>query len=109
MQIILLIGGILGAIFFFFLFLAFLKEFIHMIRNPDYHKEAIRATEIIRRGNKGDDVSLVVDNFNQTCIHDILIKRSFEMEADANGLRIGGKYYLYEGRFHKRQEPWFQL
>lgn len=80
-----------------------------MIRNPNYHREALRATEIIRRGNKGEDVSSVVDNFNQTCIHDILIKRSFEMEADANGLRIGGKYYIYEGRFHKRQEPWFRL
>lgn len=80
-----------------------------MIRNPNYHKEAIRATEIIRRGNNGEDISSVVDIFNQTCIHDMLIKRSFEMEADENGLRIGGRYYLYEGRFNKHYEPWFQF
>lgn len=98
------IAAAVGAIFFFFLFLVTLKEFIHMIRNPNYHKEALRATEIIRRGNKGEDISNVVDNFNQTCIYDMLIKRTFEMVADKDGLHIGGKYYLYEGRFNRRND-----
>lgn len=106
MNILVVLASSIGVVILAFIAIMLLKEFLHTLLNPKYHMAALQATRIIQDGNKGKDVTRAVDNFNESCIFDMSIKRTFEMEADENGLKIGGRYYLYEGRFERRSKTW---